>query len=106
MADDANRVDGQWACLLETADPAVRLMAEAALGQPMLRRLFPYQSMSRLRFSRTMDYPYDPFPYIRKSHEEESYFEVRDANNRVMFSGPLAAAVVVLADAMSRALAP
>src|SRR4051812_46749040 len=76
----------QWAFVLEHRDQRVRRAAQRAFEDPTLRQLFPYSSMSNLRFSRTSEYPYDSLPYVRAGENPDEY-EARDVDNRPLAEG-------------------
>lgn len=81
-------IRAQWKLLLDRADPELRRMAARAAEEPSLWALFPYMSLSRLRFSRSTTYPYEAMPYIRPLIAG-SVYELRDAENRPITVGSL-----------------
>ena len=80
--------DEQWAFVLNHPDEHVRRIAERASREPVLRRLFPYASLSNLRFSTTSTYPYSQLPYILTAKIAGRY-EARDVDNRPLEEGDL-----------------
>lgn len=91
--------DDQWTFVLNHPDEHVRRIAERASREPVLRRLFPYSSMSNLRFRTTAEYPYDPLPYVLTAGVLGRY-EVRDANNRPLAEGDLEIVIPALVRAL------
>ena len=94
-------IEQQWAFVTAHPDSTVRGIAERAAEEPTLRALFPYASMSNLKFSRTTTYPYDPMPYILTVEPGQRY-EVRGADNAPIASGTLDDMVAELARILSQ----
>jgi hypothetical protein len=91
--------DKQWEFVLTHPDENVRRIAERASREPALRRLFPYASLSNLRFSRTDAYPYDPLPYVLTV--QDGHYEARAANNQPLGEGDLEAVIPVVVRAIA-----
>jgi hypothetical protein len=93
-------IERQWQFVLNQSDPCIVRIAERASREPKLRRLFPYPSMTNLRFSRSATYPYDPMPYILTDVPGLRY-EVRDADNKPLAQGTLDEVVCDLAQRLA-----
>lgn len=96
-----NEFDKQWAFVLNHPDEHIRRIAERASREPSLRRLFPYTSMSNLRFSATSAYPYTALPYVLTSTSASRY-EARDADNRPLAEGDLEVVIPAVVEAIRR----
>ncbi|SRR6266542_2953446 len=82
-------IDDQWHFVLHHTDEHVRRIAERASRMPGLRELFPYPSLSNLRFSRKTEYPYDEMPYVLTVKSEPATYEARGPDNRKLAEGNL-----------------
>ena len=94
-----SKFDEQWLFVLNHSDEHIQQIAERAFKEPSLRCLFPYPSMSNLRFSKTSEYPYDNLPYILSASDAARY-EVRDADNRPLAEGDLEIVIPALVGAI------
>lgn len=92
-------IDDQWEFMLQHPDHHVRRIAERASREPLLRRLFPYTSMSNLRFSTTSEYPVAGLPYVLKVTSGGGY-EARDADNRPLAEGDLKVVIPAVVEAI------
>lgn len=91
--------DEQWRFVLSHEDVHVRRIAERAVEEPTLRALFPYVSLSNLRFSVRTEYPYDPLPHVL-TNSFEGVYEARDWDNRPLAKGDLGEVVPAVARAV------
>src|SRR4051794_4837691 len=94
-------VDEQWGFVLQHSDEHVRRIAQRASQEPSLRCLFPYTSMSNLRFSTTSAYPYTALPYVLTATSAGGD-EARDADNRPLAEGDLEIVIPAVVAAIRR----
>lgn len=99
--DYSAAVNEQWAVLLSDADQHVRKIATLASQEPELRRLFPFASLSNVRFSRTTSYPFDfDLPFILTT--PAGSYEARDGDNSPLGSGDLPGVIKLVVEALKR----
>ncbi|MBN8613814.1 MAG: hypothetical protein J0L92_24675 [Deltaproteobacteria bacterium] len=96
--------DYQWQFVLNHELEDVRRIAEHASREPALRRLFPYSSLSNLRFSTRSEYPYDSLPWVETV--DAGRYRARDADNRPLAEGDLQIVVMPAVVRAVRAIVP
>ena|SRR5882762_6357303 len=94
-------IEEQWEFLLKKDDEDARRVATRAYQEPALRKLFPYTSMSNLKFSKKVEHPYDALPYIYVIKDEPRRYQVRAADHRPLLEGGLDAVVTALVHLLS-----
>jgi len=100
MDDRGAAIVNAWEFIRTRAHGRVRIVADYAFSNEILRALYPFQSMNHLRFSTTCDYPYDSLPYISAEGPDGRDYEARDELNNAIAKGPLEVVVPAVADAI------
>ncbi len=93
-----NEIEKQWDFILTHDDPRVRALAQRASEEPVLRALFPYNSLFNLRFSRKTEYPDDAMPWV-ESCALDTYW-ARGSDNRPLVAGDIDVVIVAVVEAI------
>jgi hypothetical protein len=100
---DTEKFSDDWHRLLRDSDHHIRAIAAEARQYDTLAQLFPFASLSNLRFSRTSVYPYDLDLAYVLTRPDGSY-EARGGDNRPLGSGSLEYVTRLVARAVTDAL--